>query len=1298
MPLKPPSFRDFQNQWEKSKTDERIAMILAVKEMEPEQGLEFVFFALRDISRPIRLAARETLSHLAGLVTINHRERPDIPREKTLKNEKFSIVLVREMKQITAQEEFRECLSILLSIDGRGPSHAWSLFLSNSLDRGVFIDLLRRLPEPLRLRFVHRYLFSEITDRRQQAPLIRLLLKEITDVKAATCFIIHLLQETDESLFALLTRTGELLLEFADRLKLTDMIINKGLTSADPDEILEGALVAGAFDLKEKLFRFLTFLDPHCPESLRIGILAAIRRSRTEPSELIFTVLSRLINEDNPCIATAAFSTLASMGHSRCSDMMISLITGKPHMRESLYPALIHLKTEDLISLFDKLPHEFALEARKAVARILFLEKPARAETLFGYGKTDQDSAIRETATLFFQQISEIRTKEIKDKILELAPPVFSPGGSKINNSRILSFLKNPASHPLDKSQTLWGETIRDIDLSGIRIENTDLSGITFMDCDLTSAVFVQCSMKNTRFENVSIGHGRFENSGLESAVFVNVDGPSACFMGCTIFNAWFCRSHFEFSDFAYNAFTGTRFLSCDFSKCDFSASTLTCATFHLCDMNHATVHQAEFVHTLAMASDFKGVHLSDTAVFMESDLDQRSSHWDSLEIPVLYFEKKLLATRWLTILILTHAMDEQRHMFLAHNERARERALDAFSPDQEDLFELVPLLVHLTQRILPIERNSDDHEIMDHALLKKACSGISNYEPSPKTIALAKKHLRVDKLIPVPGKECHIQGLFTIGSVGTIAQSQDSDIDYWVCVDTKTMPPEAQNLLKLKLASIEKWAKTHFGTEIHFFVMDPESIKEGRFGGSDFESSGSAQSMMLKEEFYRTMILVAGKIPFWCVLPGWTDTKQYPLLYSIASRFHDDYLDLGHVSAIPPGEYFGASMWQLFKSLKSPYKSVIKMALLEKYIHEGKQGVLLCDLLKQRRASGKTHFRREDPYILLFEETTNHYMKTGQTDTMDLIRLCFFLKLSIASSKHLESSVFKIRKLVVKKCMENYGWKAEELHDLGQFSQWPFKKVLELSERINRFMIRTYNKLSKLLSDTSGTGTLITAEDLTVLGRKMFVQFADQPRKVKTLPLAVRGRNLLGQLYIHYRQPQGKSPAWDIFPFYDKDIMAKNNDPAIFKDVARIEDVAAFVVHNGIYASGTLFTLLPNPTPLTAQDFLHLLKEVNDFFPYGESDSVAPSAYLEPVRIRRLYLIVNFALGKKADLIYEFAAIYTTTWGEMYCRTYKDSAGIYRASEALKKIEGDLGLTSHDAIIGCYVPRLTKRKVGDLG
>ena len=38
-------------------------------------------------------------------------------------------------------------------------------------------------------------------------------------------------------------------------------------------------------------------------------------------------------------------------------------------------------------------------------------------------------------------------------------------------------------------------------------------------------------------------------------------------------------------------------------------------------------------------------------------------------------------------------------------------------------------------------------------------------------------------------------------------------------------------------------------------------------------------------------------------------------------------YIDLGDIHEISPIEYFGASVWQMFKWLKSPFKSVIKMA-----------------------------------------------------------------------------------------------------------------------------------------------------------------------------------------------------------------------------------------------------------------------------------------------------------------------------------------------------------------------------------
>ena len=61
----------------------------------------------------------------------------------------------------------------------------------------------------------------------------------------------------------------------------------------------------------------------------------------------------------------------------------------------------------------------------------------------------------------------------------------------------------------------------------------------------------------------------------------------------------------------------------------------------------------------------------------------------------------------------------------------------------------------------------------------------------------------------------------------------------------------------------------------------------------------------------------------------------------------------------IPSEEFFGASLWQIVKALKSPFKSVMKLALLDKYMHYRDTGIFLCNRIKNnlfleaRRPSG---------------------------------------------------------------------------------------------------------------------------------------------------------------------------------------------------------------------------------------------------------------------------------------------------------------------------------------------------------
>lgn len=1290
---------EFFTNWENAVADERLNMIAQVRQLEPEEGVTFAIHAFQDLSRQVRQEARETLKKLAQKVRVSEDDRDSISREKALASEKFAQLISTEMKKTISLDELKEYLTLLLDINGRGPHFAWAFYLSNSVPHNVLIDILRRFPEHLRLRFVYVYVFSEISDRRRHALNIHLLLKEISDRQTALDFIKRILDSEPDCLTSALGLTGTLLYDFVDRLDLVGSEIRNGLYSDDPERVITAATFAGAFGRANRLYPFLEFLTPEHPEPLRLGLLSVLARSSVDGDMRVLTAVHDLIHDDNESVAIEAFNTLISLGANDMVATALYLIEHRPSMRRRLYKCLETMEVEDLIRLIERLPEAQAFDASRTLSRALLKKNPEKMDVLFGSFKTSADDETRKATRSFFEIIHKIKKTELNRLEEELITVPISSAyfESKTPQAQIAKLLKAISGNQGEKKLDLRDSVINGADFSGLTIENLDLRDAVFVDCNFSLARIEGCRFNGARFSGLSLNHAFIEKCDFTGCQFEHIMGEAVQIRQCVFFDSFLHQVQFGFSEIQECYFTGASMFKCDFSHSDLSFCNFTGALLGLSDFSHVSVFRTDFDYTKASLCEFRGTCFSLALLSGHTDLDNRSELWDDLDIPMVFFEKKNLETRWLNILILTHAMDRQREIFLRHNDRTRERALDSFRPEQEDLFELVPFLIHLTQRLLPIEKKGEDTYLIENITLKNASSGIRNYTPSPKTVRLAKKYLRVDKLLLLPSKDCNIDALFTIGSIGTIAQSSDSDLDYWVCIDKDRMGEDAVELLKLKLESIERWAKIRFGTELHFFVADPKDVKDGLFGGSDFESSGSAQGMILKEEFYRTLILVAGKIPFWNVLPSWTDNRYYDLLYSLACRFGQDYLDLGNVNFIPAGEYFGASMWQLFKSLTSPYKSVMKMGLLEKYIHEGNKGQLLCNKLKGLWASGKYRFLKQDPYILLLDEITDFYKKQGRDDIVALVRGCFFLKLGVRSDKHLEQSVFKMRKLMLDRCVERYGWDKGQVFDLGHFDEWSYGKILELSRQINGFMIETYHRLSGSLNHAPEMETMITSQDLTILGRKMFVQFSSHPTKVKTLPHVARGRTLFKQLYLYYRQIPRKQPLWDVYPYYDKKAMVKGNDWAVLMDVEEIEEVAAWVIHNGVYQAGTQFNILPNPSSVSAQDFQELLKDMNDFFVFGEGDGMPPESFLESFKMYRLYLIVNFTQDRKSERIREFAAVYMTTWGEMFCRKYKSRSGLQTISEAVDKVERDLGLSCKDVAIGYHIPKMSKKRIQDM-
>lgn len=76
--------------------------------------------------------------------------------------------------------------------------------------------------------------------------------------------------------------------------------------------------------------------------------------------------------------------------------------------------------------------------------------------------------------------------------------------------------------------------------------------------------------------------------------------------------------------------------------------------------------------------------------------------------------------------------------------------------------------------------------------------------------------------------------------------------------------------------------------------------------------------------------------------------------LYAQGVLTPNEWLDLGGLSSLSAEEYFGASLWQLYKSIDSPYKAVLKTLLLEAYSWEYPNPRLLAKDIKQRLHDGE--------------------------------------------------------------------------------------------------------------------------------------------------------------------------------------------------------------------------------------------------------------------------------------------------------------------------------------------------------
>ena len=590
----------------------------------------------------------------------------------------------------------------------------------------------------------------------------------------------------------------------------------------------------------------------------------------------------------------------------------------------------------------------------------------------------------------------------------------------------------------------------------------------------------------------------------------------------------------------------------------------------------------------------------------------------------------------------------------LRYNKARIERALTLMPEKHRPLFHVLPFLVHVNHEALPgyVTPPTSDETVP---------FGINNYSFRPDVeLALkrcfpAQSHLFAD-IKQIWPRQRAVDALVLMGSVGTIAQTDDSDFDFWVCIDGNRFSQAALALLQQKLTAIEKWADETFGIEVHFFLSEIDKVRQNDFGVAEGESAGSAQAMFLKAEFYNTNIVVAGKAPFWWLTPEKTTEKQYRAIYNSLEKGGspdvDWFMDLGHLERLDASELFGAAIWQLGKAMDSPFKSVLKMAKLEVYLANISHGQPLCNLLKKhvhRGAEAPGHVADIDPYALMFDELIAHYKRHGQAEDIAVLQQCLYLKCGSALSQPLvEGEQANFKRKIMASYAKQWGWSRKLIVHLDNQQDWTFNERVQLSRRIHRFLLKCYRRISKEISHHQ---QVMDQKDMTVLGRRLSTYYAKKADKIEFLRRAFDESLYCEKITIAMRQLKNGDEVWSA---YAGDLLSKSGIMDESQKITQASTAIAlmvWLVSSKIIDTNSKVYLDYNYGEVSELDLNDLLKHLCKYFPPVKVSSLPRNDLLAPERVTACFAIVNFPTLRQKATVEDVSILYTTSWGETFLK-----------------------------------------------
>ncbi len=562
---------------------------------------------------------------------------------------------------------------------------------------------------------------------------------------------------------------------------------------------------------------------------------------------------------------------------------------------------------------------------------------------------------------------------------------------------------------------------------------------------------------------------------------------------------------------------------------------------------------------------------------------------------------------------------------------RMRE-AIRYLTPEKLEIFIKIPFLLHINSPEYP---GYTEPDISSH--------GIWNFENSGFYKEAANTSLFPKSIIETAGQDTpSILGLYHIGSLGTFTQSKGSDFDFWIMIDKKKFPKKRFDCFENRLDAILKYCREAYQQEVTFYVMDQKDIRNNCYSLFDDQETLDAPRIFLKEEFYRTFLMIAGKIPLWCVLPDFHDIEknQGMNMDGITAQvlsMYDDLMDLGRISAIPMEDVLKGLLWHICKSEYDPVKAIIKATMIFSYgFGDGNHRRLLCDKIKEGYEKAGIDDFSVDPYKLLFDQILE-FQATKDPRGLNLIKNAIFFRLCEYPDVIIPEQGTPKRNLL-EKYIRLWKLNQNQVGKLLSYPSWSESEKLLLEKALIQRLAQMYNHA---LKETERQKTILDfgkeKRNWIMLKNKTRARLNKNPGKIPECSTYMKRRR-----YSHHRIIKRKD-------FWELNVrLESGQDIDNLYQHSNLLGVLGWILENHLYNR--------HMATMTIESDLNLFESVNDpvdpdklYLAFQPLKPLSDKNFEQDLLVEKiLVLILYHRLGQKT-FISNAEFLISNTWGELF-------------------------------------------------